>query len=291
MPTNAERRANAQLDLQRTIEEREKNARRRGLLTIVGSALGVVLLVGGGFLLWRTVGDSDESNEAASPSTEIQGDGTTLPAGRAEALPDTVDCTYTPSGEPSKPVEPPRGDGIDTTVESVSMSMETDRGPIGLTLNNSESPCTVNNFVSLASQGYFDNTTCHRLTNVAGSLQVLQCGDPSDDPSVQGTGGPGYQFADEFPRDQYADDDPSLDFPVTYPRGTLAMANAGPGTNGSQFFLVYGDSQLPPRYTVFGTVDETGLETIDEIADQGTSDGSQDGPPAEPVTITSVQLD
>lgn len=288
MPTNAERRASAQRELQRTIEEREKNARKRGLLLILGSGLGVVLLVVAGVLAWRTLGAGDDSsNEAASPSTEIQGDGTTLPAGRAEALPATVNCTYTPSGDASKPVEAPRSDGIDTTVQTVSMSMVTDRGPIGLTLNNAESPCTVNSFVSLASQGYFDGTTCHRLTSVPGSLEVLQCGDPSGN----GTGGPGYQFADEFPRDQYADDDPALDFPVTYPRGTLAMANAGPGTNGSQFFIVYGDSQLPPRYTVFGTVDDTGLATVDAIAAAGTADGSQDGPPAEPVTITSVQLD
>lgn len=288
MPTNAERRAAAQRELERQIEIRDKNARTRRLLTIVGSALGVVLLVVGGFFVVRSIGGNDDaSNEAASPTTEIQGDGTVLPAGRAEALPATVDCTYTPSGDPSKPVEAPRSEGIDTTVESISMSMETDRGPIGLTLNNSESPCTVNSFVSLASQGYFDGTTCHRLTSVPGSLEVLQCGDPTG----TGTGGPGYQFADEFPRDQYADDDAALDFPITYPRGTLAMANAGPGTNGSQFFIVYGDSQLPPAYTVFGTIDETGLETVDAIAAAGTQDGAQDGPPAEPVTITSVQLD
>lgn len=288
MPTNAERRAAAQQELERQIALREKNARRRNLLTIVGSVLGVVLLVAGGVLVWRlTSGDDDASNEAASPTTQIQGDGTTLPDGRAEALPATVDCGYTPSGEPAKPAQAPRGEGIDTTVETVSMSMETDRGPIGLTLNNAESPCTVNSFVSLASQGYFDGTTCHRMTAAPGSLEVLQCGDPSG----TGTSGPGYQFADEFPRDQYADDDPALDFPVTYPRGTLAMANAGPGTNGSQFFIVYGDSQLPPRYTVFGSIDETGLETVDAIAAAGTADGGQDGAPAQPVTITSVQLD
>ena len=78
---------------------------------------------------------------------------------------------------------------------------------------------------------------------------MLQCGDPKGD----GTGGPGYQFANEYPTNQYLPDDPALSQPLVYPRGTLAMANAGPGTNGSQFFIVYKDSQLPPNYTVFGT--------------------------------------
>lgn len=290
MSSNVQRREAAKLELEREVERRAERAKRRRLLTIIGSALGVVLLAVAGVFAWNQFGgSSDASDEAASPSTEIQGDGTTLPDGRAEALPATVDCTYTASGEAARPVELPRSEGIDTTVETVSMSMETDRGPIGLTLNNAESPCTVNSFVSLASQGYFDGTTCHRLVAAPGSLDVLQCGDPT----ATGQGGPGYQFANEFPTDQYAEkeNDPAMQFPVTYPRGTLAMANAGAGTNGSQFFIVYGDSQLPPLYTVFGSIDETGLQTVDAIAAAGTQNGTQDGIPAQPVTITSVQLD
>ena len=119
----------------------------------------------------------------------------------------------------------------------------------------------MNNFVSLAQQGYFDGTPCHRLTT-SPTLGVLQCGDPTG----AGTGGPGYRFPNEYPTNQYRLTDPALEPPVVYPRGTLAMANAGPGTNGSQFFLVYQDSQLPPTYTVFGTVDETGLAAVDKIA-------------------------
>jgi peptidyl-prolyl cis-trans isomerase B (cyclophilin B) len=78
---------------------------------------------------------------------------------------------------------------------------------------------------------------------------------------------------------------------VVYPRGTLAMANAGPGTNGSQFFLVYKDSKLPPNYTVFGTIDQTGLATLDKIAAAGTADGSPDGKPKNDVQIKSILLD
>ncbi len=92
--------------------------------------------------------------------------------------------------------------------------------------------------------------------------QHLQCGDPSG----TGTGGPGYRFPNEYPTNQYRLSDPAVQRPVVYPRGTVAMANHGPGTNGSQFFLVYEDSLLPPTYTVFGTVDKTGLATLDAIA-------------------------
>ena len=120
--------------------------------------------------------------------------------------------------------------------------MATSQGNLGLMLANNESPCTVNSFASLIGQKYFDNTKCHRLTT-SSSLGVLQCGDPKGD----GTGGPGYQFGNEYPTDQYPPNDPKAQQPVVYPRGTLAMANAGPGTNGSQFFLVYKDSELPPR--------------------------------------------
>ena len=117
-------------------------------------------------------------------------------------------------------------------------------------------------------------------------LSVLQCGDPKND----GTGGPGYEFANEYPTDQYQPGDPNAREPVLYPRGTLAMANSGPDTNGSQFFIVYEDSELPPAYTVFGTVDETGLATIDKIAKAGIVGGGDDGAPVTTVTIHSVRL-
>ena len=164
--------------------------------------------------------------------------------------------------------------------------MATNQGNIGLQLDNAKSPCTVNSFASLAQQGFFDGTPCHRLTT-SDSLAVLQCGDPTG----VGTGGPGYQFANEYPTDQYQPDDPKLTEPVVYPRGTVAMANAGPGTNGSQFFLVFKDSQLPPNYTVFGTIDETGLATLDKIAAGGTVDGGPDGAPKLDVSVKSIALD
>jgi peptidyl-prolyl cis-trans isomerase B (cyclophilin B) len=195
------------------------------------------------------------------------------------------DCTYPAADPADKPAQPPRSGRVPTDPALVSASISTNQGPIGLQLDNGKAPCTVNNFASLAQQGYFDDTPCHRLTT--GQLSVLQCGDPTG----TGTGGPGYEFANEYPTNQYGLSDSALNQPVRYPRGTLAMANAGPGFNGSQFFLVYEDSMLPPTHTVFGTVDTTGLATLDKIAAAGVADGSSDGEPAQDVTITSARLD
>jgi peptidyl-prolyl cis-trans isomerase B (cyclophilin B) len=198
-----------------------------------------------------------------------------------------ANCQYPATPEPaSKPNKPPRVGKVPTDPATISASMTTNQGNIGLTLDNAKSPCTVNNFASLAQQGYYDNTVCHRLTTST-ELGVLQCGDPTG----AGQGGPGYRFPNEYPTNQYRLADPALKVPVTYPRGTLAMANAGAGTNGSQFFLVYQDSQLPPTYTVFGTIDQTGLATLDKIAAAGVVGGSEDGKPVTEVKITSVRLD
>jgi serine/threonine protein kinase len=197
-----------------------------------------------------------------------------------------ADCEYPASADASgNSVTAPRTGEVPTQPAPIGLDLATNRGKIGLKLANNESPCTVRSFISLAQQKFFDGTQCHRLTTSPG-LSVLQCGDPTGD----GTGGPGYQFADEYPADQYPPGDPALKRPVIYPRGTLAMANAGPNTNGSQFFLVYRDSQLPPAYTVFGTIDATGLATLDKIARGGVAGGGEDGPPGTQVTITSARL-
>jgi peptidyl-prolyl cis-trans isomerase B (cyclophilin B) len=198
-----------------------------------------------------------------------------------------ANCTYPATMEPaSKPATPPRTGKVPTDPALVSASLATNRGNIGLQLDNAKAPCTVNSFASLAQQGYFDDTPCHRLTT-ASTLAVLQCGDPSG----RGAGGPGYRFPNEYPTNQYRLSDRALQRPVVYPRGTLAMANAGAGTNGSQFFLVYRDSMLPPQSTAFGRVDATGLATVDKIAAAGVVGGGDDGKPATDVTITSLRLD
>ncbi len=166
----------------------------------------------------------------------------------------------------------------------VTVVVDTSSGAIPVKLDVAKTPCTVRSFVFLATQDYFTNTTCHRLTAYE-QLKVLQCGDPSG----TGTGGPGYVVPDEFPVGLKAAGGGS----VIYPRGTVALANAGPGTGGSQFFVVYGDSAIPPTYSVFGETDATGLSTVDQVAGRGVSPSSSDpgdGQPATTVTIVRATV-
>ena len=186
----------------------------------------------------------------------------------------TTTCTYADDGQaPAKDVDPPPEEA--STSGTVHVDVSTSAGDLGLDLDAAAAPCTVNSFVSLAKQGYFDDTSCHRLTTAG--IFVLQCGDPT---GTSG-GGPGYSFEDELDGDE------------TYPAGTLAMANAGADTNGSQFFVVYDDTKLSPDYTVLGTVDEAGLQVVQKVAEAGTdeSNGTGDGHPLTPVDITAVTVE
>ena len=193
------------------------------------------------------------------------------------------DCGFTAdqSGqEPAVGLPPDEG-----PVDATTLSLTTSAGPLTITFDAERAPCTVQSMAFLAGEGYFDGTNCHRLTTSQG-LRVLQCGDPAGD----GTGGPGYTVPDEFPTDLPPAPDGTN---VIYERGVVAMANAGPGTTGSQFFLVYDASTLPPNYTVFGTLDEASLATLDQIAAGGVTpgqNGPEDGAPVTPVTIESAAV-
>jgi peptidyl-prolyl cis-trans isomerase B (cyclophilin B) len=255
------------------------------VLTVLALIVIVVIYIGFAALLVGTAGRSDFGYPAPPGITDSQQPAQTLPPFKPAATLGS-NCQYPATTEPaSKPVAPPKTGKSATTPPAIDANITTNVGSVGLVLDNAKAPCTVNNFTSLAKQGYFDNTTCHRLTTSA-TLGVLQCGDPTG----SGTGGPGYRFPNEYPTNQYRIADPALKQPVVYPRGTLAMANAGAGTNGSQFFLVYADSQLPPSYTVFGSIDTAGLATLDRIAAGGVQGGVDDGAPVTGVTIDSVRL-
>lgn len=295
MPSNAERRETAKRELERQLERRAQQERRQRLLTVVAAmmtlAAGTAAIA---FFALKGENKPATSDSAASstpaptaptPTELIRGGPDQLPAFKAPAELG-ANCQYPAAGKKAKDVPPPNTGKVPTDPATVSVSMSTDQGNIGLILNNAEAPCTVNSFASLAQKGYFDETVCHRLTT-APDLGVLQCGDPT----ASGSGGPGYSFANEYPTNQFDPADPALGKPVLYPRGTLAMANAGPNTNGSQFFLVYKDSKLPPNYTVFGTIDSTGLATLDKIAAAGVADGGVDGKPATEVNVKSILLD
>lgn len=262
------------------------------VISYVVAVLTVVAVIGtivfASFLV--RIAEDFDPNRSYSGSSDTTG----IPNSDVEPLPPFTppatlgsNCQYPATTEKaSKPVAPPRSGRVPTTPISVDATVTTTDGAIGLKLNNAEAPCTVNNFVSLAQQGFFDATPCHRLTTST-TLGVLQCGDPTG----AGEGGPGYRFPNEYPTNQFRLTDPALEKPVLYPRGTLAMANSGPGTNGSQFFIVYADSQLPPSYTVFGTVDETGLAVVDRVAAGGVQGGADDGKPVQDIVIQSVRLD
>jgi len=148
--------------------------------------------------------------------------------------------------------------------------LKTDVGDIKIQLNAKETPITVNNFVYLAKNNFYNNTIFHRVMKGF----MIQGGDPKGD----GTGGPGYQFADES-------------FEGEYTRGTVAMANTGPNTNGSQFFIMHQDYDLPKNYVIFGKVTE-GLNVVDKIAEASVS-ANQFGEMSKPVTpikIFSVEI-
>jgi peptidyl-prolyl cis-trans isomerase B (cyclophilin B) len=293
VPTNEQRRATAKRKLERQLERRAAKERKRRIYMIVGSTVAAIVVIGA-IVATVVITNRDSDSQTASAATTTP----TSPTSPAPSAPGQLpafaapanlgaNCQYPPSADKaSKPINPPRTGKVPTDPAKISASMATNQGNIGLELDNAKSPCTVNSFASLAQQGFFNDTPCHRLTTSEG-LAVLQCGDPTG----QGTGGPGYQFDNEYPTNQFQPDDPKLQEPLVYPRGTLAMANAGPGTNGSQFFLVYKDSQLPPNYTVFGTIDETGLATLDKIAAAGTADGGPDGKPKNDVQVKSILLD
>ena len=267
MPTNKQRRQAAQRRLQRQIERRAELARkrRRNLLVVVVAV--AVLVVGGAAWLIAGLGSSGGNGSAA--------------AGDSSAATPAVDgsdgtCDFTPdtSGNPNlKDVGTPPAEVA--TSGTATLTMTTNFGPIGITLDQAKAPCASASLVYLTQQKFFDNTTCHRETSTPG-LQVLQCGDPSG----TGSGGPTFQYPTQVTGSE------------TYPRGTVAMANSGQGTDGSQFFLVYGDSTLNPNYTVVGTVDEAGLAVLDTIAANGndSSNGEGDGKPTQPVTITSMTV-
>ncbi len=207
----------------------------------------------------------------ASPAAEGDGGG----AG-AEPTGATATCEWVAarSGNPyAVDVDPP-----DTEVPAegtAALRMATSLGDLVLTLDRAGAPCAAASMLHLAGRGFFDGSACHREVDSEG-LQVLQCGDPTG----TGAGGPTYAF----PTDADGDE--------TYPRGTVAMANGGRGLDGSQFFLVWGDSRLPPDYTVVGTIDDAGLAVLDTVAANG-NDGSLDpspggGAPNVPVTVESM---
>jgi len=275
-----QQRAAARARLEREMTLRADAARkRRRLQAMIGAAAAVLVVLVGVVLLVTLTGDKGKKN-AASPNPS------------ASATP--KNCEWKPVVDPSaspKQDAPPNTKDVGTpptTGEPRSgtqtMTVTTNVGTIKVEVDDAKAPCTAASFTYLASKKFFDNAPCHRLTTEG--LFVLQCGDPSG----TGSGGPSYRFADE--------NLPTGRRPA-YPEGTVGMANGGPGTNGSQFFIIYKDTELSADYTVLGKVTE-GLDVVKQVADAGSDDafktnpdgspGPGGGHPKKAVTITSLTM-
>ncbi|MFJ9625181.1 peptidylprolyl isomerase [Streptomyces sp. NPDC101181] len=242
-------------------QKRREEARRRNkrIIAIVAASVAVVAVISvSAFVVAGRDDDKDKGSDAAA--------------------------SQSPSPEPSKseskaPLPPMKIDKKAT----YTMSLKTTQGDIAFAMDAAKTPQTVNSFKALADKGYFDATKCHRLTTQG--IFVLQCGDPKGD----GTGGPGYNIPDE---NLDALGKAGADGSVTYPPGTVAMANTGqPDSGGSQYFLVYKETKLPPTYTPFGTMDKASLKAVEAIGKAGVEGDQPDGPPKKAVTVEKASVE
>ncbi|MEO3860812.1 peptidylprolyl isomerase [Acrocarpospora sp. B8E8] len=247
--------------------QRERAAKRTAA---IGTTVGVLVVIGGIVAAATLLTGGDDDATTASP-TDTAVPSASAPAGPKAYDPATGSCEYLADGQAAKDVgQPP----AKVAAQPATMTIKTNLGVIEATLDGAKAPCTVGSFQFLAEKKYFNDTKCHRLTTEG--IKVLQCGDPT----ASGSGGPGYRFTDE-----------NLDG-ASYKRGVLAMANSGAGTNGSQFFIVYGDetdTALQDAYTPFGTITK-GLDLVDKVAKDGVEGGGGDGPPKTAVEIKDVTI-
>ena len=265
-------RAAARARLEREMAARAEAARkRRQRQAIIGSTIAVVLIAAGTIWLVTDLTKGSGTKKSASSST---------PAG-------TVSCTWTPQNPSAggKIVSVGTPPAIAPNTGTDTLTIDTNLGAISATVDLSKTPCTGSAFAFLSAKKFWDGTKCHRLTTQG--IKVLQCGDPSAKGKgyrqTDGTGGPGFQYAEE--------NLPTGKTPA-YPVGTIAMAKtAQPGTTGSQFFIVYGDTQLDPSYTVLGTVTK-GMDIVNKVAKGGTdnANGQGDGHPKTEIDIKTLTM-
>lgn len=288
------RRARDRYEQQRTarLERQRRNRKRAGIGLIVLCVLGLVAgvsiaLTGGGST--PTAAKKPTATASATASASASATASASPAAVTEPA---QHCTYS-SASAGTVVKSSLPTASPDYKAAYTASINTNLGPIKIDLANSKATCTVNSFAHLAEDKFWNNTQCHRMSNSDG-LYMLQCGDPTAKASDKlsctsqtlGTGGPGYEFASEnLPTAGSSGS-------VVYKAGTVAMANSGGATNGSQFFLVFKDTTLGPDYTPFGTI-TSGLDILQNVAKAGTSctfAGAGGGVPKEKVVIDSVSI-
>lgn len=279
-----------QRDLARQKYERQQArradsaARRRTRQRIIGIAVVVVLVAGA--IAWVIIGRSGQGEEVAQPTPSSSTSAVPSSAAPASSAAPSVAASAGASSSqaPANTIScsasgTPRADNLSypsapasTGLAAATVTLETNCGSIVIETLPGKAPLTVASEVFLVKEGFYDQTSCHRLTTQG--IFVLQCGDPQG----TGMGGPGYSVPDEnLPAEGEGN----------YPAGTVAMANAGPGTAGSQFFIVYDDTTLPSGYTIWGNVIQ-GLDIVQGIAAAGVEGGGLDGPPAQPVFINKA---
>ncbi len=294
MTSSKRRREVARAKAERQSQRRAEAAQRRSTRNRVIAVVAVIVVVGG-VLAWALLNRSSDTSDIAAPAeTSIPSESAAPDASATPEVSPSPDASVDPSASPDPtstsqpdancaPAPETRADDLtwpkapedpvkpDT---AYTMTLATNCGDIVIDTLPAEAPATVASMAFLTEEGYFDLTACHRLTTEG--IFVLQCGDPAGN----GTGGPGYSIPDEnLPAEGEAN----------YPAGTVAMANAGPGTGGSQFFIVYEDTTLPSGYTIWGKVTE-GLDVVKGIAAAGVEGGGSDGPPAQRVVIEKATL-
>jgi peptidyl-prolyl cis-trans isomerase B (cyclophilin B) len=284
MPGSKERqRRRAREHYERQRAKRIARQRQIRKWALTGVIVAMVAALATGLSLAFIGGGSPKA--APKPKASV----TATPTPTASATPAAIaepahHCTYTSTAaagqSPSLPAATPDWSAAYTA------TINTNRGPISIKLANSTATCAVNSFIHLAQTNFWNSTQCHRVSD-DGGLYMLQCGDPTAKASenlacsgnnVAGSGGPSYTFPDESLKG------------AAYPAGTLAMANSGPNTNGSQFFLVFKNTSLPANYTPFGTI-TSGLDILQNVGKAGTTctyQGAGGGVPKEKVIINSV---
>ena len=298
----ARQKANRQSKLEEIAKQEQRSKTKRNLarLAIIPALVlaiwGIIVLVGddGDDSASDTTVDTlapgetlpfDTTPGATTPGDTTAPDDSVAPEDTTAALPSTTTPTTTPGESITGETPCPEADGSSPRVISFenpppmcidpdatyTALIETNKGNLTVELDASKAPMTVNNFVVLARYHFFENTECHRaIPNF-----VVQCGDPT----ATGTGGPGYEFDDELPE------------AGEYQIGSLAMANSGPNTNGSQFFIISGEdgAALPPQYSLFGQVTE-GLDDTLPALDAAGNPSNNGVPPLEQIIITNVTI-
>ena len=265
---------------QRRLERQTQRARRSRQWAVGATAFFVVAAVGVGIAAIAGAlspgGTKPAAAATTTPSTTPTATPTATPTPSPTGTPAMVagKCIYIPGGTASRKVSLPPA--TPDTAATYTATFQTNRGAIVIDLLGTKAPCTVNSFVSLADQKFFNNTPCPRIDNTQG-LYILQCGDPTG----TGSGGPGYGFGSENLAG------------ATYPAGTLAMAHGSqPDSNGSQFFFVFQNTDLGASYTPFGRV-VSGLNILQSVGSRGFGaplNPYGGGAPKESVKIESVTI-